>query len=139
MNKVYKLVWSKAKNCYVVASEFAKRHTKEQSGKLNRVGSMALTSCLMVTLLFVGGTEMAYATNQVGSGNGISFSANADAGVDPKNIALGDDSKITSSVAIAIGHKAKAEEHQSIAMVRMQAVRMQLLLGYPLLLCPVLP
>lgn len=116
MNKVYKLVWSKAKNCYVVASEFAKRHTKEQSGKLNRVGSMALTSCLMVTLLFVGGTEMAYATNQVGSGNGISFSANADAGVDPKNIALGDDSKITGSVAIAIGHKAKAEEHQSIAI-----------------------
>ena len=28
MNKVYKLVWSKVRNCYVVASELAKRHAK---------------------------------------------------------------------------------------------------------------
>ena len=24
MNKIYKVVWNKARNCYVVASEFAK-------------------------------------------------------------------------------------------------------------------
>lgn len=29
MNKVFKIVWSKTKGCYVVASEFAKSH---QSG-----------------------------------------------------------------------------------------------------------
>ena len=28
MNRIYKVVWSKARNCYVVASELAKRHTK---------------------------------------------------------------------------------------------------------------
>ena len=28
MNKIYKIVWSKAKNCYVVVSELAKNHTK---------------------------------------------------------------------------------------------------------------
>ena len=28
MNKIYKLVWSKTKSCYVVASELAKSHTK---------------------------------------------------------------------------------------------------------------
>ena len=28
MNKVYKIIWSKAKNCYVVVSELAKSHTK---------------------------------------------------------------------------------------------------------------
>ena len=28
MNKIYKVIWSKARNCYVVASELAKRHTK---------------------------------------------------------------------------------------------------------------
>ena len=28
MNKIYKVIWSKAKNCYVVASELAKSHTK---------------------------------------------------------------------------------------------------------------
>ncbi|KAF1683382.1 ESPR domain-containing protein [Veillonella sp. R32] len=26
MNKIFKVVWSKSKNCYVVASEFAKVH-----------------------------------------------------------------------------------------------------------------
>ena len=33
MNKAYKVIWSKAKNCYVVASELAKRHTKAPSVK----------------------------------------------------------------------------------------------------------
>ena len=28
MNKIYRVIWSKAKNCYVVASEFAKRNGK---------------------------------------------------------------------------------------------------------------
>lgn len=28
MNRVYKIVWSKAKNAYVVTSELAKNHTK---------------------------------------------------------------------------------------------------------------
>lgn len=31
MNRSYKVIWSKAKNCYVVASEFAKRHGKAPS------------------------------------------------------------------------------------------------------------
>ena len=32
MNNIYKVIWSKAKNCYVVASEIAKSHTKSASG-----------------------------------------------------------------------------------------------------------
>lgn len=28
MNKIYKVIWSKAKHTYVVASEIAKGHTK---------------------------------------------------------------------------------------------------------------
>ena len=28
MNKIYKVIWSKAKNCYVVVSEIAKNHTR---------------------------------------------------------------------------------------------------------------
>ena len=31
MNKIYKVVWSKARNCYVVVSELAKRHGKERT------------------------------------------------------------------------------------------------------------
>lgn len=33
MNKIYKVVWSKAKHAYVVTSEVAKSHTKSASGK----------------------------------------------------------------------------------------------------------
>ena len=37
MNKVYKVVWNKARNCYVVASELAKRKTKSpKSGVFNK-------------------------------------------------------------------------------------------------------
>ena len=28
MNRVYKVIWSKVKNCYVAVSEIAKSHTK---------------------------------------------------------------------------------------------------------------
>lgn len=31
MNKVYKLVWSKVRHCYVVVSELAKSHGKDKS------------------------------------------------------------------------------------------------------------
>lgn len=33
MNKIFKVVWSKTKNCYVVTSEIAKRHTKSNQTK----------------------------------------------------------------------------------------------------------
>ena len=42
MNRVYKIVWSKAKNAYVVTSELAKNHTKNASGKMVKT---ALTAC----------------------------------------------------------------------------------------------
>lgn len=34
MNRVYKIVWSKAKHAYVVTSEVARSHTKSASGKM---------------------------------------------------------------------------------------------------------
>ena len=36
MNKIYKIVWSKAKHAYVVTSEVARSHTKSASGKAVR-------------------------------------------------------------------------------------------------------
>ena len=40
MNKIYKVIWSKVKNCYVVASELAKAHTK--SPKSGVIGCVLL-------------------------------------------------------------------------------------------------
>ena len=36
MNKIYKVVWSKAKQCYVVASELAKNHTRGAKSEVSR-------------------------------------------------------------------------------------------------------
>ena len=49
MNNIYKVIWSKAKNCYVVASEIAKSHTKSASGQ--SVRRSALASLLALSLL----------------------------------------------------------------------------------------
>ncbi len=35
MNRIYKVIWSKVKNCYIVVSEIAKSHSKPISTKLN--------------------------------------------------------------------------------------------------------
>ena len=51
MNKVYKVVWSRVKNAYVVVSELAKSHTKSpKSGILNR----ALVCGVLATIFSFG-------------------------------------------------------------------------------------
>lgn len=47
MNKIYKVVWNKARNCYVVASEFAKNQSKSCSTK--KVLAMMLVTGMMTT------------------------------------------------------------------------------------------
>ncbi|WP_337506543.1 ESPR domain-containing protein, partial [Megasphaera sp.] len=49
MNKIYKVVWNKARNCYVVASEFAKSHS--DSTKRVRMGT---TAALMAVAVLTG-------------------------------------------------------------------------------------
>ena len=51
MNRVYKIVWSKAKNAYVVTSELAKNHTKNASGKMVKT---ALTAAVGMGVLMGG-------------------------------------------------------------------------------------
>lgn len=52
MNRVYKIVWSKAKNAYVVTSELAKNHTKNASGKMVKAAlAAAMGNCRTAHLL----------------------------------------------------------------------------------------
>lgn len=57
MNNIYKVIWSKAKNCYVVASEIAKSHTKSASGseKMGGYGKRALLALAAASAIFCGG------------------------------------------------------------------------------------
>ena len=56
MNNIYKVIWSKAKNCYVVASEIARSHTKSASGseKIGGVTRRSLLASLMALSLLCG-------------------------------------------------------------------------------------
>ncbi len=58
MNKIFKVIWSKSRNCYVVASELAKGHTKASStgDKTRRLALAAITALM---LLPVGGFSYA--------------------------------------------------------------------------------
>lgn len=67
MNNIYKVIWSKAKNCYVVASEIAKSHTKSASGseKIGGGTRRKLLASLMALSLLCGGLGVASAADVV--------------------------------------------------------------------------
>ena len=67
MNNIYKVIWSKAKNCYVVASEIARSHTKSAtgSGKIGGVTRRSLLASLMALSLLCGGWGAASASLEV--------------------------------------------------------------------------
>ena len=69
MNKIFKVIWSKTRNCYIVASELAKGHTKASStgDKTKRLALAAITALM---LLPVGG--FSYATINSATINGTS-------------------------------------------------------------------
>ena len=67
MNNIYKVIWSKAKNCYVVASEIARSHTKSATGseKIGGVTRRSLLASLMALSLLCGGLGVASAANGI--------------------------------------------------------------------------
>lgn len=67
MNSIYKVIWSKAKNCYVVASEIARSHTKSASGseKIGGGTRRKLLASLMALSLLCGGLGVASAVDEV--------------------------------------------------------------------------
>ena len=67
MNNIYKVIWSKAKNCYVVASEIARSHTKSASGseKIGGGTRRKLLASLMALSLLCGGLGVAEASVHV--------------------------------------------------------------------------
>lgn len=93
MNKIYKVVWSKAKHAYVVTSEVAKSHTKSASGKAVKA---ALAAAVGMGVLMGGYTANA-ADTTTGSGSGVAYGTGSNA---PKaeNVAIGKDATISFQV-----------------------------------------
>ena len=75
MNNIYKVIWSKAKNCYVVASEIARSHTKSATGseKIGGVTRRSLLASLMALSLLCGGLGVAEASVHVNENTGGAY------------------------------------------------------------------
>ena len=115
MNKIFKVVWNKSKNCYVVVSEFAKNNSGKKKIVVAAVfaalamsnGNVALAVNEVPTS--TGGASVAFGdsatvtgANAIGLGNSASVT-----GVNA--VGLGINVKATTSDAVVIGTAAKAE------------------------------
>ena len=101
MNKIFKVVWNKSKNCYVVVSEFAKNN----SGK-KKVVVAAVFAALAMT-----NANVALAVNDVPSGasaTAVAFGTGATV-TGANAVGLGTNVKVSNSDAVAIGTAAKVE------------------------------
>ena len=55
MNRIFKVIWSKTKNCYVVASELAKGTSKSTStGRMAKRAVLAAVAALLISPLGAG-------------------------------------------------------------------------------------
>lgn len=87
MNRIYKLVWNRARNMYMAVSEMAKSHGK--SGSASHAGRKAAAALLAALALTAGaGMVSLAADNTAGSGDGVAFGTGSSA---PKaeNVAIG--------------------------------------------------
>ena len=115
MNKIYKIVWSKAKHAYVVTSEVARSHTKSASGKAVKA---ALAAAVGMGLL-MGGYTASAADNTPGAGSGVAIGTGSNA---PKeeNVAVGKGATIkysngasTATGDVAVGSGAVIDNYAS--------------------------
>ena len=99
MNKIYKVVWSKAKNCYVVANELAKSHTKAPNSKMI---SKAVTAGILACVMSCGAVIPVFAvgTDSYEAGGG---SASGD-----YSVSIGKDTTATNSHTNSIGYDSSA-------------------------------
>ena len=121
MNRIYNVIWSKAKNCYVVVSELVKSGGGKASVSSARTSitfraalcAFAITGCLVSGIaeanVIQGPGAAATGSNSVAVGDNAK-SAGA------KSVAIGNDAATlaTSENGIAIGNGAKAEGQQRV-------------------------
>ena len=137
MNKLFKVIWSKSKQCYIVVSEVAKNTTGKKKiavasvlaaltvsaqvatiqaaipeGTRNGGGALALVNSATATgsgAVAIGETAAAGATNSLAVGTNTVANSGG-------SLAVGNNSKATGADAVAVGSGAYAKEHGSVAL-----------------------
>lgn len=115
MNKVYKLVWSKVQNCYVVVSEIARSHTKAGGNGGVHTGMLSV----LIGLSLLGGSVQAAATIDDGAAHiKVDSFIHETAIADGNSIALGEGAAVKNSSgnSVAIGPFTIVDGEGSIAI-----------------------
>lgn len=135
MNKIYKIVWSKIKNTYVVVSEVAKSHSKSGQVRGRVTLAAAVLGVLMATALPTFGVYAATDIHYVSikSGNQTADSNYDNQGAQAENsIAIGvmNISKGESSSAIGTKNKAEGEKSSSFGYLNIATGKRSSALGF---------
>ncbi|WP_295235222.1 ESPR-type extended signal peptide-containing protein [Veillonella sp.] len=117
MNKVYKIIWSRTKNCYVVASELAKSHTKGAStGRSSTAlkGSALATAVLATVAVSALGIQTVQAEASTVAGQpGVAIANNGGTAIaaTTNSVAIGSIVTASDSNAVAIGNANTADQN----------------------------
>ena len=124
MNKVFKVIWSEARNAYVVVSEMAKNHgTKSCSTKklLAMLIATGVMTCASVAPAMA--ANLAPTDTKIEAGDGANASGEGSVAIGNNaqasglvGIAIGRDAEASGSDSIAIGGKTKANQIYSVAI-----------------------
>ena len=120
MNKIFKVVWSKTKECYVVVSEVAKNNSGKKKVLASVLAALAVVGAGATQVdaaSFSGGGGNASADASISIGGGYSGSeTKAD---DKFSIAIGDQAHTIGEASIAQGYKAKTQGRYAVALGNM--------------------
>ena len=94
MNKIFKVVWSKSKNCYVVVSEFAK----------NNSGKKKIIVATIFAALAMSSASISMASNDVPAGLPVS------------SVGLGKNASVNGDKAVGFGYNASAAGGNSVVI-----------------------
>lgn len=125
MNKVFKVIWSEARNAYVVVSEIAKNHgskscsTKKLLTMLIATGVMTCASVApaMAANLAPEDTKIEAGDGAAAKGSeGVAIGKNSEASAYGYATAIGGDAKATGSKSTVVGNYSKATEAGTISI-----------------------
>ena len=130
MNKVYKIIWSKIRNCYVVVSEIARNHARGGSVRdCRRRGNTVLAAMLLSAVLSTGICMPVWAEGENNTGTKyygvnptesvitttITTNENGEGAIGAHSLAAGENAsaQTTNSIAIGLGSKVYGEMNQN--------------------------
>ena len=117
MNKIFKVVWSKTKECYVVVSEVAKNNSGKKKVLASVLAALAVVGAGAAQVDAAsfgagGGNAAADASISIGGG----YSGPKTAANDKFAIAIGDNASATGKSSISMGYKSATNGQVSIAI-----------------------